>query len=279
MGKLLLCKGKLAKHPYNIDLGNVNIYSIEELCFYIVEKLDLVVELQLPTSLLDWIINQLEMGHLANKLIQQQKQNASNKDLIKTILESCNYYLNEEIDKIIEIIEDIERLPIIQRKIKKANNLLKAKDYREAEKNYEELINGDSAADLSTKEYAQVLNNLGIAKIYTVGIKEASSFFKQAYDRNHEEESLKQYLISLKISKQEDLFNQEICRYGLVDDQNLDNSFLFELNKDFNRYTDGYEKSKENDKVVELERLSREDKESFTNKGKEIIKQLEKQYR
>lgn len=279
MGKLLFCKGTLAERPYQMDLGNINIYSIEELCFYIVEKLDLIVELQLPSSLVDWIGNQLEMELLASKLLQLQKENASNKALIQAILKSCNYYTREEIVEIVEVIEEIENLPIIQRKIKKANNLLGEKNYREAEHNFEDLINSDLAADLSREEYAQILHNLGIAKIYTLGIKEASIFFKQAYERNHKEESLKQYLMSLKISKQEDLLEKEIGRYGLASEVESDKDFLLELNREIAGYVDGYETSKEYGKVAQLEELSHEDKELFTNKAKEIVKGLQKQYR
>ncbi len=279
MGKLLFCKGTLAKRPYQMDLGNINIYSIEELCFYIVEKLDLIVELQLPSSLIDWIGNQLEMELLASKLLQLQKENASNKALIQAILKSCNYYTREETVEIVEVIEEIENLPIIQRKIKKANNLLGEKNYREAEYNFEDIINSDLAADLSREEYAQILHNLGIAKIYTLGIKEASNFFKQAYERNHKEESLKQYLMSLKISKQEDLLEKEIGRYGLAREVELDKDFLLELNKEIAGYVDGYETSKEYGKVAQLEELSHEDKELFTHKAKEIVKGLQKQYR
>lgn len=271
MGKLLLCKSLLAKRQYQMEVGNVNIYSIEELCFYIVKKLDLIVELQMPSSLVAWIRDQLEMELLANKLSELQEKNAGNKALIQTILKSCNYYSSDQIEEIVETIEEIEDLPIIQRKIKKANNLLVANSYREAEQNYENLINGDLAADLSTKEYAEILHNLGIAKIYTVGIKEASSFFKQAYERNHEEESLKQYLMSLKISKQEKLFEEEIDRYGLAYDTDSDNSFVLDLNKEFSGYAKGYEKSKEYARVVGLEELSHEDKELFSKKDRKSV--------
>lgn len=67
MSKLILCRGRYAKHPYYMEIGNTNIYSIEELSYYMVSNLDLVIELDYNKSLFEWIRDELELEDLAEK--------------------------------------------------------------------------------------------------------------------------------------------------------------------------------------------------------------------
>lgn len=273
MGRLILCKGSYAKKPYYMSIGEVNIYSIEELNFYIADNLDTIIELDLNQSLIDWINEQLNMEELSNKLYQLKKERVNNRIIIQNILNSCNYFSNNQKRQIIQIAGELENLPLIQRKIKKSNSFLVAKNYKEAEACFESLIDGDTAAELSAKEYAQILHNLGIAKIYTVGIKEASRFFKYAYEGNQEEESLKQYLMSLKLSNQKDLFEKEVSRYG------MGNDFLMALDNEYEEYLNCYENSEQYTKILQLKELLETDQQLFSKKVTYITKNIEKQYR
>lgn len=273
MGKLILCTGTYAKNPYYIDTGDINIYSIEELNLYIVDNIDLIVEINIKKSLIDWIKEELEMMDLADKLKKLQEEKASNKTIILTILNSCNYYSKDERLEIQEVIEELENLPASQRKKKIGDNFLEARNYKEAEKAYTGILESDMAADLSSEEYGGILHNLGITKIYRVGLKEASIFFKQAYERNNEEESLKQYLMSLKLSNQEDLFEEEVIKYD------LDSDYVTGLHNEIEKYEEDYETSDQYKDVVELGKLHERDHQAFSDKQTHIIKDLENRYR
>src|SRR5690554_3095470 len=256
-----------------MSIGDVNIYSIEELNFYIANNLDIIVELDLSKSLIDWIRNQLEMGDLADKLYKLQGDHVSSRLIIQAILNSCNYFTSSEKAKIIQTVSELENLPLVQRRIKKANTFLLARNYLEAEVCYESLINGEMAVELSAEEYGQILHNLGIAKIYTVGLNEASVFFKHAYEVNKKEESLKQYLIALKLSNREDLLNEQVKSYDLPDD------FLSSILNDYNTYLKNYEDSDQYKQVKRLMKLHDEDSQAFIEEALYISKDIEKQYR
>ena len=281
MGKLVLCRGSYAEVPYYMEVGDINVYSIEEVNYYIVDKLDLIIELELKEALIDWIKDQLHLEELAKELDRLKQRNTSHKAIIEAILNACNYYSDDKKQAILETIKELESLPIIQRKIKKGNNFLEAKNYKAAENCYESLMEveigpdslGKQEARLTGKEYAQVLHNLGIAKIYTVGIKQASTFFKQAYERNREEESLKQYLFSLKLSNQEEMLKAEIDRYE------LDSGFVDGLKEELSEYIKNYENSGEYNRVLELKELRDLDRQLFCDKVEDITSKLKRQYR
>ena len=77
MGKLILCHGSYANHPYYMEIGNVNIYSIEELNYYLVDKLDMIIELEPKESLTHWVRDQLHMEALAEELAKLLQDKAS----------------------------------------------------------------------------------------------------------------------------------------------------------------------------------------------------------
>ncbi len=273
MSKLILCRGRYAKHPYYMEIGNINIYSIEELSYYMVNNLDLVIELDYNKSLFEWIRDELELEDLADNLLKLKEEKVNNKILIQTILNASNYYSNEEKIKINQTIEDLENLPVLQRKIQKANQFLATRHFKEAERDYEAIINGDKADELSAKEYAQILNNLGISKLYTVGIKEASVLFKQAFERNNQNESLRQYFLSMKLSNQEELFDEEVVNYDLSQE------WILELEKELNNYINEYESSKDYQEVLRLKETSDDDFSSFLAEARKIAMDLEGKYR
>lgn len=273
MGKLILCSGTYAKNPYYMEIGNINIYSIEELSYYIVNNLDLAIELDFNKSLFEWIRDELKLESLADGLLKLQGEKVSNKTLIQTILNSSNYYSHAQKVKINHKIEDLENLPILQRKIQKANQFLAARSFKEAEREYEGIISGDMADELSSKEYSLILNNLGIAKLYTVGVKEASVLFKQAYECNNESESLRQYCLSLKLSNQEELFNEEVAKYDLSEE------WILELENELNNYINDYESSNNYQEVLRLKAASHNDYSSFSSEARKIVKDLENKYR
>ena len=89
-----------------------------------VNNLDLVIELDYNKSLFEWIRDELELEDLADNLLKLKEEKVNNKILIQTILNASNYYSNEEKIKINQTIEDLENLPVLQRKIQKLINFL-----------------------------------------------------------------------------------------------------------------------------------------------------------
>lgn len=273
MGKLILCNGTYGKKPYYMIIGNVNLYSIEELAYYIVTNLEFFIELELEKDLIVWIRKELAMDNLADKLQQLYDEKGDNKRIIETILNSCNYYTPYEQKKIISSIEELECLPLVKRKIKKANYLLIGKRFKEAEIIYEKILKSTNLHELSQEEYAQVLHNLGIAKIHTVGIKESSQYFKEAYVRSHNEESLKEYLIGLKLSGQEEVMIKEIDKYQ------LDKKWMDEFYSKYNQYREGFLTSIQYTHMQKLNERRKENTKDFIKMTNNIIRELESQYR
>lgn len=213
MGKLIICSGKQTLKPYYFKLTNTKIYSIEELCYYIYNNIDVMNEEFFGDLLVTWMSTELQLEESANKLQELLNVDAGLKDLVVCILCSADYYTEMEIKQLLQTMDEMARLTPIEKKKNKANNYLKYRQFTEAATEYENILNGKDVANLTGEEYGDLVHNLAVVQLNTVGIAVAADSFKEAYERNHNAESLKQYLYSLKMSKQEERFLQECLAY------------------------------------------------------------------
>lgn len=257
MGKFILCTGKLAEEPLHFPLTNCDVYSIEELCYYLYENIYTITEETFNRTMVVWLKEQLEMEEMAEKLEQMIEDKNGLKDIVVSILCSADYYTEDEIKDAIEIIDSINNLPLWGRRKMKGDNYLRYRKYTEAAKEYEKILHSKEAAELDVKEYGNILHNLAIAHVHTRTLHSAAQEFKEAYSRNNNEESLKQYLFALKLGKHEKEFAEEVIYYQVSEEQVK--SYLKELHsileeaKNLHIYKEikKFSKLKEDGKVAE----------------------------
>lgn len=77
MSGYILCQTKKAQRPYFIENISMNIYSIEELCYYLYHNLYLADHTVFNEELCNWLRDELELVHLAAKLKQNLERNVS----------------------------------------------------------------------------------------------------------------------------------------------------------------------------------------------------------
>ena len=163
--------------------------------------------------LVTWMSTELQLEESANKLQELINMDAGLKDLVVCILCSADYYTEMEIKQLLQTMDEMTKLTPIEKRMNKANNYLKYRQFTEAATEYENILNGKDVVNLTGEEYGDLVHNLAVVQLNTVGVVLAADSFKEAYERNHNAESLKQYLYSLKMSKQEERFLQECLAY------------------------------------------------------------------
>lgn len=209
----ILCKKKLAKEPYIIPVSEVPVYSLEELCYYIYNNIYSVTEEFFDGKLAVWIREQIGSDSLAKKMKTLIERHNDLKDLVVTLLCSCDYYKEEEVVKLVEIMNRIENLPPHEKNKIKADNYLHAGKYGKSLHEYKKLLYGRMADKFTPEEYGNLLHNQAIALFHVSSFHEAARGFKEAYARNHNEQSLNQYLYTLLITDQEERFIKEGLSY------------------------------------------------------------------
>ncbi len=274
MGKLILCSGARTTRPYVFTPAGVRIYSIEELCYCLYHHVHLIEEDILCDALFDFIDMELKLPERAEKLRLLKKQNADVKTMVTVILCSADYYTENEIKHLLKILDEVIGMPMVKRSCIKAANYLREHQYTKAASQYERIINSKEATELTPEEYGDLYHNLAVAKLHITGLKEASQLFLQAYERNHSEESLKQYLYTLYLIDNKEEYKKKVEEYQIGE----------QLDYSIREYLDEVERNAVDSdslhKIDELEDLKLQGKkEEYDKKIKEIIDMWKKKVR
>lgn len=275
MGKLIFCTGKIADKPYIFPFTRTEIYSMDELNYYIYNNIYLLTDDTFQYSLCDWIETECNLPEASEKLRQLLNRRNSVKDIVVSLLCSADYYTEQQIRELIRVMEQIERLPAIKKRKIKADNYLQYGQYAKAAQEYETIVDAPEAAIFTQEEYGDIYHNLAVTKAKTVSPSEAAKYYQVAYRRNHREETLKQYLYSLILSKkeeelknaceefqvtaefkeklEEDIFEKELATLETEDYKSIDNlsemkrqgkvaQYYKELKNTIRQYKDTYRK-------------------------------------
>lgn len=259
VGKLILCKGEQSAKPYCFRLTNTNVYSIEELCYYIYHNVTtLSVELR-DIDLVDWIEQELGLVDRAKKLRELVLTEAGIKDIVVCILLSCDYYGEEEIKELLKSLDEFVNLSPLEISIKRADHCLQYKQYAKAMVEYEKIRNDDAFALLKVEDRARVLHNMGISIIHCKGLLSALSIFKEVYDIDSRKEYLRSYLLTLLLLNEEKMVIELQSNEKLKEVvEEIQNEYIVSLKKAEDSIKDGFIKKikedKEKGKVIQFQK-------------------------
>ena len=91
MGELLLCHETIAALPYYIEETGINIYSMEELSYYISGNVYLLDHSFMCESLCTWVEKQMHRVELAQKLRENIRTEGKLSDFVFAILQDTAY--------------------------------------------------------------------------------------------------------------------------------------------------------------------------------------------
>lgn len=212
---IILLEYREAESPYIFKAAGIKVYSIEELSYYIYHNIYLFTEDMVDEKLIKWLGSEVGNKVLAEKLAKLKKQGNDLKDIVTTILCSNDFYTEREIKFLIGIMEDMEKLSLSMRHKMKADALIRHQSYHGAALEYEWILKHKGQEDFSSEEYGNILHNLGVAHIHMASLMEASREFKEAYLFNRNKESMYCYFMSLKLSRQDEVFEDEARHLGI----------------------------------------------------------------
>ena len=199
MGRIILGTGVCAEIPYYVDKFYVNLYSVEELCYLIVEKAEFLDEDILCRDLVKWLDEQCGLDQLAHTLYALLNQNGSVVAFAGTILEYVNLYPAETVAQTERVIRDNEGLDPNERGKAKADYMLQNRKYQSALKQYYALLAQIPETDGAFR--AKIRHNMGVACAKLFRFEQAAGHFLAAYEEDRGEESLESHLAALRMCR------------------------------------------------------------------------------
>lgn len=274
MGRVILCTGRCASNAYCFESTNTRVYSIEELCYYIYHSIDTVTEELLRPELTDFIENELGLGECAKQLRRLNETHSGIKEVIETIFGATDYYGEEDIQHIFSELDYLNNMTPLQRKKRKADYYLARGQHKEAVHIYREILYSKEYDDLTNEEYGNIMHNIALIQAKAGAFVSAAAGFREAYARNNNVESLKQYLYALKLGHQDALFDKELRTY--IDNKTL----LDQIEGELFRVADNDEGTYEFHEVDKLRQMREDGRvaEYYSNVD-EVIKFMKNKYR
>ena len=221
MSGMILCRSEYSKRPYYIEGAGVNVYSIEEISYFLYHDIYLVGADFFCEELFVFIERDIKEPGLAKRLRYLKEQKAGLSELVLTILRYVDFYSEEEIAQLGSLIERLDTQNVWERLKARADNYLSNRRYNSAISNYEEIIYGRHDSSLGEEFYGNVWHNMGTAYAGMYDFTMACECFRQAIELNHNEATIKCYYYAMQFirMREEKGQTEESSEDGITEDE------------------------------------------------------------
>ena len=215
MGELLFCNEPIAAMPYYVEGISWNLYSLEELCFYIENNPYLIDRDFMNEELCTWIGKEIKNMKLAERLRDIMRMEGKLSEFVLTIMVECGYTAKNKIAFIIQILQEMEEKSDFERNKLRADRLMEKEKYLGSIYEYKRLLEASDAYQQTPQMLGNIWHNLGTAYARLFLFKEAIHCYETAFQLNKNEESLKECLFAYRCIHDEMGFLRVATQYGL----------------------------------------------------------------
>ena len=194
MNNVYLCVGNYAKKPFYVNFSDISLYSIEELCYYFIDRIYLLDYDMMNQQLVDWIRTECGMNELADELDIYVRKHVSVAAFVTTILESTGLYDENTIKKADHILKEQAGLSPYERLKHRAEYLYQSGRFRQALDIYMELK--DQMSSQNTEQRAVLYYNIASVYAMDYAYEQAADFYYESYRLRTDVQTLQMYLLS-----------------------------------------------------------------------------------
>ena len=213
MSTLIYCANSIAATPYYIEEISLNVYSLEELSYYMLNNVYLLSSKLMNQELCNWIGRELKQPKLASELLNMVQNNSPLHLFVGHILSANGYASQKEIKDALSIIATFENKSESERKKIRADRLMVSGKYVDAIYEYETLLADELAKTMPRTVEGDVYHNLGCAFAKLFFFEEASKCFDEGYKRNQKKQTLFCLLYAARCSKDKVAFENYVAKY------------------------------------------------------------------
>lgn len=192
MSGLLLC-GRQSLVPYYIPEIDKNLYSYEELCYYLYHYIYLVNENFFNDQLLCYLEQQLHLGDLADNLKEMMKKDADYESLVLTVFRAGYYYEDEDLTDLVDSLRQMQFLSVPERLKLRADTFLSCQKYRLAIMEYRKILRRPDVKP-DSELTADIWYSMGVIHAWLFLYRDAAECFRKAFEISSKETFLKSYV-------------------------------------------------------------------------------------
>ena len=209
-----LCQVRQAEKPYYIENINTNIYSIEELCYYLYENMYLIDQTIVNEALCEWIRDELGLRRLYRQMMDHLEKEDGAAWFIMPIFREIGYLSSQQMKEYQEKLGKLEVQPEDQRQKLKGDYLVRCGMFSSAVSEYYQVLGRQGPGVLGSEFYSQLWNNLGCALARLFRFEEASECFYQGWKLTRTKEMLRKYVSTLPLFLDNAEYENKLRRLG-----------------------------------------------------------------
>lgn len=203
MSAIILCRSEYSKVPYYIEGADINVYSIEEISYFLYHDIYLVGADFFCEDLFVFIEKNIKEPELAQRLRSLKERRAELSELVLTVLGYVDFYSEKEISQIKELLERLDTQNPLERLKARADSYLKNGRYVRALSCYESIIAACARKETDRIFLGNVWHNMGTAYAEMFSFEAACRCFDEAYGLNENEQSRDNALKAQKLLETE----------------------------------------------------------------------------
>lgn len=215
MGELILCSQALAALPYYLESASLNIYSLEELSYYIENNLYLLGTEFMSEELCNWLEKELGLKETAQKLQDICKKNGTLSEFVLCMLGESGYCTRQKLQQIKTALQEMEHKSAYECGKLRADRYLQNHKYVNGINEYRKLLATEE--EKNPVLVGDVWHNMGCAYARLFLFREAADCFQKAYERNENPESLRECLSAWRCLGEQTEFQRVAAEYGLAE--------------------------------------------------------------
>ncbi len=227
-----LCRIPAAKNPYFIENISTNVYTIEELCYYMYHNTALLDATFVGSGLTRWIASELGMKNTAMAMEKAFLDNKSLAGFLTPVFEETGYLNPVEMKAYRQELDQLLHDPVWVRMKKKGDALVRYGKVIAAERIYRQAL--DMAETLDPKEQedppavfeekrnafeSRVWHNIGVAAMKMLDYDEAVNAFQKALDLRESEENREALLLLFGIAKPKERYLELLRKYEVTEEE------------------------------------------------------------
>ncbi|SDB19381.1 hypothetical protein [Eubacterium oxidoreducens] len=208
MNQVMICSPITAKQPYRMKSTSTNIYTIEELCFYLTTHLFLIEDDIKDPQLCKWLSLELKENYLSEQLLDLLRKKVSTALFVKSILELSGYSDEAELNYVEDELRKMEQKSPLERKKMRMDKMAQTRRYVAAIRGYEQLLRVHEV-QLDEELAGSICHNMGCCYANLFLFENAKKAFSAAYRVSKADKSRELMELSERMQKEERVWKSE----------------------------------------------------------------------
>lgn len=188
MGLVTVCKYKRTKTPFFVEQAGLNLYSLEELAYFLYHNICLADKPFFDERLCRWIGEEIGYPELASRIRNGIASGTNFQNLVLSVVGFVDLFSNRELTELGERLKGLSALQEQERLKMRADELLENRNEWAAMEEYRHILRMHQNSRLGVAFYGAVWNNLGVCYARQFLFKEAAECFETAYEYAPDEE-------------------------------------------------------------------------------------------